>query len=569
MEKRWSVKKHDFDRVSSLANELGVVPLVAALLIDRGAEDPESARKFLHPSHSDLHDPYLLRGMDRSVSRIKEAIERRERILIWGDYDVDGTTGTALLRKAFRELGVETDFHIPDRFTEGYGLNIPALNEAARRGCRLVITVDCGTRSFEPIAWARANGLDVIITDHHLSDDEQSLPEAIAVINPKSVGCGYPDKELAGVGVALKLAQALLGERSDSERMNSFLEIAAIGTVADMMDLNGENRAIVTLGLRQLNRTRNIGLRALMEVADCTAEMSSVHIGFRIAPRINAAGRMDIGSSVVELLETKNIAEARRIAASLDSRNRERQRMQAYITERAFEEVLNYPNQEFMVVGGEGWHRGVIGLAASRLVEKFNRPAIVLSIENGVAHGSARGIRNFHVLDALASCSDIFDQFGGHAAAAGLKLKSSRIGELRERLNSFAATKLRGLDLLPVLDIDAVVTSETLSLEMLKQIACLEPFGIGNPKPVFLTSGLKVTREPLIMKERHLKFSLADRHGKYFEAVWWNGVERTSGRTFGHNSGIEVAYTADANEWQGKRRLQLVIEDIRSAGETR
>lgn len=564
MEKRWSIKKHDFDAVKALSDELDLAPLVAALLIVRGVGKPEAARRFLAPGFDDLHDPYLLRGMDDAVSRISEAISKREKILVWGDYDVDGTTGTVLLRKALRYLGALTEFHIPNRFSEGYGLNIPALRDAISRGCRLVITVDCGTRSFEALAWAKENGLDVIVTDHHLSDDDRSLPDAVAVLNPKSKGCGYPDKELAGVGVALKLAQALLDERADSARMNEFLEIAAIGTVADMMDLKGENRAIVTLGLRQLNKTKNIGLRALMEVADCTAEMNSLHIGFRIAPRINAAGRMDVGSSVVELLETDNIAEARRLAALLDSRNRERQRVQASITERAFDDVQANENEHFVVVGGTGWHRGVIGLAASRIVEKLNRPALVLSIENGVAHGSARGIRNFHLLDALTACGDLLEQFGGHAAAAGMKLDSSRIEELRRRINEYTAIKFIGMDLTPILEIDAVVSSETLSLALVEQLSCMEPFGIGNPRPVLLTRGLSLNREPIIMKERHLKFDLSDAQGKRFEAVWWNGVERSNGRTFVRDSGIEVAYTADVNTWMGNRRLQLVVEDLRS-----
>ncbi len=563
MEKRWSIRKHDFDAVSSLSNELGIAPLVAAILISRGHGDPQAARRFLAPDLSDLNDPYLLQGMPEAVSRIREAILNHEKILVWGDYDVDGTTGTVLLRKALRILGAETAFHIPNRFTEGYGLNIQALEEARSSGCSLVITVDCGTRSFEPLEWAKENGLDVIVTDHHLSDDEKGLPAAVAVVNPNSSGCRYPDKNLAGVGVALKLAQALLDEQADSARMNEFLEIAAIGTIADMMNLTGENRAIVSLGLRQLNRTKNFGLRALMEVADCTSEMNSLHIGFRIAPRINAAGRMDVGSSVVELLETEVIAEARRLAGILDSRNRERQRVQASITEKAFEETLEDENRHFVVVGGEGWHKGVIGLAASRIAEKLNRPAIVLSIENGVAHGSARGVRDFHVLEALTACDDLFHQFGGHAAAAGLKIDSNLIGELRDRLNGFASSRLKGLDLTPLLEIDAVVRTSTLGIELLDQLACLEPFGIGNPKPVLLTRDLLLVREPLIMKERHLKFTLADGEGTRFEAVWWNGVERSNGRTYTPGSGIEVAYTAEANTWQGRRRLQLIIEDLR------
>ncbi len=565
MAKKWNIRKHDYDKVSLLASSLDVTPLVAALLISRGFGEEESARRFINPSLADLNDPNRLKGIDAAVSRIREAVSNNEKILIWGDYDVDGTTGTVLLRKALACLGASTGFHIPNRFTEGYGPNREYLEKAKSDGYGLVITVDCGTRSFEPLAWAMDNGLDVIITDHHLSDPEKGLPRAVAVVNPNQEGCTYPDKQLAGVGVALKLAQALLGDGVSPALMNEFLEIAAIGTVADVMKLTGENRSIVSLGIRELVRTRNLGLRALMEISDCTSEMTSLHIGFRIAPRINAAGRMDVARHVVELLESSDTTLARRFAGILDSRNRDRQRMQQEITERALLEAMQLDDNRFVVVGGDGWHRGVIGLAASKIAERLNRPTIVLSIENGVAHGSARTVGDFHVLDALASCGELFDQFGGHAAAAGMKIESSRIDELRRRLNE-TARRIIGDDISePVIEVDAVVTSGTLCLEMLEQLACLEPFGVGNTKPVFVTRDLTVRRDPLVMKEKHLKFDLSDAAGKRFEAVWWDGVERSQEQTFTPGSGIEVAYTAETNTWQGQRRLQLVIEDVRTS----
>lgn len=562
MKKRWNIRKHDYDQVSALASQIGAAPLVAALLIARGYDQETNARRFLDPRLEDLNDPYLLRGMDAAVARVRSAITNDEKILIWGDYDVDGTTGTTLLRKALISLGGRTSFHIPNRFTEGYGLNKEYLEKAKGDGVGLVITVDCGIRSFEPLTWAHENGLDVIVTDHHLSDPERGVPPAAAVVNPNQAGCGYPDKQLAGVGVALKLAQALIGDGCHPEQMNEFLEVAAIGTVADVMKLTGENRSIVSLGLRELSRSRNHGLRALMEVSDCTSEMTSLHIGFRIAPRINAAGRMDVARHVVELLESTDPTSARRYAGILDSRNRERQRIQQEITERAMFEATQYPDHRFVVVAGDGWHRGVIGLAASKIAEKLNKPAIVLSIENGVAHGSARTVRGFHILDALADCSDVFVQFGGHAAAAGMQIESAKLDELRSRLNVFTAQVLGDSDITPILDIDAVVTPGTLSLGMLDQISCLEPFGVGNPKPVFVTRGLRLMRDPLVMKEKHLKFNLADADGKRFEAVWWDGVERSNGQTLRPGSSIELAYTAEANTWQGKRRLQLVVDDL-------
>lgn len=564
MDKRWVIQKHDHGRAAALAAELNVSPLVAALLIARGYETAELATRFLNPSYSDLHEPFLLKGMREAVERIFSAIEKGEKILIWGDYDVDGTTGTVLLRKTLKILGAETAFHVPNRFTEGYGINIPALEQAKADGCKLVISVDCGIRSFEPVAWAKDNGLDFIVTDHHISDPERGNPDALAVVNPNQPGCEYPDKHLAGVGVAFKLAHALLRERQKEDLVPAFLKITAIGTIADIMQLTGENRAIVALGLRDLPNTRNVGLKALMEVADCRSDMTSYHIGFRIAPRINAAGRMDVARHVVELFEAEEFGEARRLAAILDSRNRERQQVQQQITELALLETENLAGRKFVVVAGEGWHRGVIGLAASRIAERLHRPTIVLSMENGYAHGSARSIANYHLLNALESCPELFEQFGGHAAAAGMKIKCENIEALRDALNRYAEDSLTEDYLQPELRIDARISPQTLDLKLVDGLKLLEPFGAGNPKPVFVTNGLFVRGEPRVMKDKHLKLWLDDGSGRRFEVVWWDGVERSEGRTLTPGSRIEIAYTAEANVWQSSTRLQLVAEDIRS-----
>ena len=401
MEKRWTIRKHDADAVNKLAAELNIKPLVAALLISRGHDTAAKATEFLNPSPEHLHEPFLLKGMREAVDRIQKAIENKEKIMIWGDYDVDGTTGTVLLRKMLSLLGSDSTFHVPNRFTEGYGINIPALEQAQKDGVTLVISVDCGIRSFEPLEWARDHGLDVIVTDHHLSDEVRGNPPAVAVVNPNQPGCPYPDKHLAGVGVAFKLAHALLRESGLEVEVPSFLKIAAIGTVADVMNLTGENRAIVSLGLLDLPKTDNWGLKALMEIADCRSDMTSYHIGFRIGPRINAAGRMDVARHVVELFEAEDFAKARQIATLLDSRNRERQQVQQKITELALFETEGITEKHFVVVAGEGWHQGVIGLAASRIAEKLYRPTIVLSLKDGVGHGSARSIAGFHLLNAL------------------------------------------------------------------------------------------------------------------------------------------------------------------------
>jgi single-stranded-DNA-specific exonuclease len=563
MLKRWTIQKHDRSRAIEFGTMLGLSPLAAAILIARGHDTLEKAESFLNPCVEHLHDPLLLLDLEKACDRIVMALKSDEKVLIWGDYDVDGTTGTVLLRSVCKILGLRSGYHIPNRFTEGYGVNREALENARNDGYSLVITVDCGIRSFEPLEWARENGLDVIVTDHHLSDETNGNPPAFAVVNPNQPNCNYPDKHLAGVGVAFKLAHELLRRFGKETLINSFLKVAAIGTIADVMQLTGENRAIVALGLRDLPSTRNYGLKALMEVADCHNEMTSYHIGFRIAPRINAAGRMDVAKHVVELFEAETFDKARKIADLLDSKNRERQQIQQTITELALLGSKDIDTEQFVVVAGEGWHKGVIGLAASRIAELFHRPTIVLTVENGVASGSARSVSNFHLLNALESCGDLFEQFGGHAAAAGMKIKAENIALLREKLNEHCRQHLAEENRTPELYIDAEVSAQTLDLPLVDQISRFEPFGAGNPKPVFLTRDLVLKEEPFVMKQKHLKMFLVGSGGKRFEAVWWDGVRKLNGQTLKANTGIELAYSPEANHWQGNTRLQLVVEDLR------
>ena len=563
--KRWTIQKHNRADAAKLAESLKVSPLVAALLISRGYDTEESAAKFLDPSYKDLHEPYLLKDLKTAVERIFKAIENQEKILVWGDYDVDGTTGTVVLRKALEILGAKSAFHIPHRFTEGYGINISALEKAKERGFSLIISVDCGIRSFEPVAWAKENGLNFIITDHHLPDEAKGNPDALAVINPNQPDCKYPDKSLAGVGVAFKLVHALLREKDRENAVRGFLKVVAIGTIADVMKLTGENRAIVSLGLRDLPKAHNYGLKALMEVADCTGEMSSYDIGFRIAPRINAAGRMDAARYVVDLLETDDFDEARRLAEMLDKRNRERQQVQTDITKKAFLETSDIMEQNFVVVAGEDWHQGVIGLAASKISEKLYRPSIVISLKDGIGKGSARSISGYHLLNGLESCKELFESFGGHQAAAGMTIKSENIAELRRRMNAHVAENLSEEDLIPEVKIDAPVSSKTLNLDLIDELKQLAPFGMGNPKPKFVTENLFLTADPFVMKEKHLKLKFADKSGKPFEAVWWDGVEKSKDISLVPNGSFDLAYSPEANTWRGNTKLQLVVKDIRKS----
>src|SRR5882762_10054885 len=401
--KRWIVREHDPHRAAALADSLGVSPIVAALLVARGCADTATARKFLRPSPDQLHDPLLMLGMQEAVARLLRAIDGGEPILIYGDYDVDGTTGTAVLLRALRMLGATAGYHVPHRFTEGYGIRQDALEKAFGEGYKLVVSVDCGITAHEPLHWARANGLDIIVTDHHLPDKDEGAPPALAVLNPNQKGCEYPDKNLAGVGVAYKLIHALFRERGREAQAPGFLKMVAIGTVADVAKLVGENRAIVALGLSDLPRARNHGLRALIDIAGCgeDGEMTAYDLGFRIGPRINAAGRMDAARAVVELFDAKEKEEARRLAEHLDTRNRERMEVQREIFNRAVEEFEGGAERDAQthvaVIAGDGWHRGVIGLAASKIAERLNRPCVVISLDGDVGHEIGRAIEAYHL----------------------------------------------------------------------------------------------------------------------------------------------------------------------------
>jgi single-stranded-DNA-specific exonuclease len=570
--KRWIVCEHDSHQSQKLARALGLSEIIARLLVARGHSHEESARRFLYPSHDQLHDPLLMLDMRKATERLLRAIDRGEKILVYGDYDVDGTTGTVVLRKALHLLGAQTGYHVPHRFTEGYGIQQAALEKARADGYTLVVSVDCGIRAHEPLVWARANGLDVIVTDHHLPDEGEGTPPAYAVLNPNQRGCDYPDKNLAGVGVAFKLAHALLRERGREHMMGGFLKMVAIGTVADVARLVGENRTIVSLGLADLPRATNPGLRALMEVAGFTerSAMTAYDLGFRIGPRINAAGRMEAARSIIELFEATEMEEARRLAAHLDSLNRERQTVQSEITSRALAALSveeDAAAAHVAVVAGDGWHRGVIGIAASKVAERINRPCIVISLEEELGHGSARSIEAYHLLEGLTACADLFEKFGGHSHAAGLTIRRERIPELRRRLNEHAAGRLSDEDLLPVLHVDAELPAGALSLSLTEELKRLEPFGAGNPRPVFMTRGMRVVSEPRVLKERHLKMSVAGADARTHDAIWWNGVEETRGRTPRPNERIEIAYTVEPNTWQGVTRLQLCVQDIRKSDE--
>ena len=515
--------------VSALAAELGSAPALhlkddsklshtlARLLVLRGIDRAEHALRFLSPSLDHLHSPFLMSGMKAAVDRLEAAIERKEAILIYGDYDVDGTTAIVILKTAIELCGGAADFHVPHRIREGYGMQDDVIERAAAAGTRLIISVDTGIRAFSAAETAQRLGVDLIVTDHHLPGTD-GVPTALAVLNPNQPGCEYPCKALCGAGVAFKLAQALLERRLQDRNLpallQSFMKMVAIATVADAVPLTGENRVFARLGLDALRRAVNPGLKALLEVAQIPTSRppTSTEVAYRIAPRLNAAGRMDVARDVIELFSVKDSGRAREIAFRLDQLNTERQeaerRILLAIEERFAQEPL-LRDSYCVVIDGEGWHRGVIGITATRVVERYGRPALVVSHDQGEAHGSGRSIRSFHLLDALESCHDLFHRYGGHAHAVGFSLPSDRVADLRSHLDTYARARLTPADFEPILDVDARLTLQQVTPDLFRALEQLEPFGQGNLEPVFVSRGVRIMAPPRVLKDKHIKLKVA------------------------------------------------------------
>jgi len=564
----WEHLPCDEGAVSALEAALGLHPTVARLLCLRGFADPDLARQFLHPSLDQLHDPFKLTGMTAAVQRLEQAIGRRERIAIHGDYDVDGITSTVILRRALEMLGGDVVHFIPERLRDGYGLQPAAIERLHADGVSLIVSVDCGIRGIEAARRARELGVDLIITDHHEPDHE--LPVAVAVLNPKRHDCSYPDKYLAGVGVALKLVQALCGRAGRSKWLPAFVKIAAIGTLADVVPLVGENRVIARFGLESLSRgPHTVGLRALLDCCGLTGKtIDSYQVAFMLAPRVNAAGRMSTPDIATRLLLATDAAleqEARGLAQQLNDENLRRQQEEAELVTAAKKAIETDPAvgaHNVLVVGGAGWHRGVIGIAASKLVDTYHKPAIVLSIDGDVAHGSCRSIPDFDMLNALERCADLFVRFGGHRQAAGLTMEAARVPEFRQRINAWADEVLEPDQLRPRLRIDAPLPLNGITHDLVRGLDSLGPFGMGNPRPVFHASPVEIVDGPRTLKERHLKMTFSQQ-GRRFRAIAWRAAER-AGFLEKHRAGVNLAFSLDRNEYQGETYLELNVCDIRS-----
>jgi single-stranded-DNA-specific exonuclease len=565
-------------QLDRLQSETGENRILLRCLLNRGLTTAEEVRKFLAPEFiADLHSPFLLRDMEQAAERLRRAIHERERIMIVTDFDVDGTTSSVILSHTLRLLGASDliSCYIPDRFTEGYGLSRDIVERAASEGFQIIVTADIGIKSHAEARLARELGIDLIICDHHLPDGEDVPAEAFAVLCPKgSSGVDYPNKSLAACGVSLKLADALLTGREKRESiLASLAKLAAIGTIADMVDLSAsENRAIVAHGLQSLNqRSNNPGLRALLKLSHVNSPITAFDVGFRIGPRINAAGRIAHADSVLALFDAKTDDEAMKIAFKLDAMNAQRQHVQGLLLDKLKTSIESHSSvpesgpeldlDRVLVFAGaeaEGFHRGVIGIVCSKIVEMTGRPTFICSIdEKGIAHGSARSIKGFHLVEALDSISDTLVKYGGHPMAAGFAVAADKIDEMRYRLNRYAAEILSDDDLGRSLNADAEIALEDATVESARALARLEPHGIGNPQPLFLIRQAPL-RSVQRLKEKHLKL-LIGRERIEIEALWWNAAERLP--EFAGVNRISLMCRLEINKWGGREICQLRVID--------
>jgi len=554
---------HAADPARGLARDLDAPVAIGHALRHRGIETVEDARRYLEPSLDHLHDPSGLLGLDGAVERIRLALERRERIMVHGDYDVDGITATYLLCSVLADLGGAVEFRIPHRTRDGYGLSLAAIEDAHRRGCGLVITVDCGITALAAVVRAAELGIDVVITDHHEPLDE--LPAAAAVVNPHRSGCGYPFKSLAGVGVTFKLVEALLRGRGGLERAGEYLDVVAIGTIADVVPLVGENRVLARLGLERLNRAPRLGMQALIDVAGLTGRsIRCGQVAFVLAPRINAGGRMGNAEQGLRLLFARDGAEARAIAESLEEDNlRRRQYDEQALGEaaRMVEEELGWPDCCSIVLWSERWHPGVIGIVASRLVERYHRPTLLVALRDDVGRGSGRSLPGLDLNRVLGQCGDLLDAWGGHAFAAGLTVRREQLPALRERFEALVRARLAPGEGPRPLTVDAEVTLADCTLDLADWVDRMSPHGLGNAEPVFAASGLEVLEAAVVGAGRHVRLRLRDGTGTH-EAIGFGYGERAA--ELARAGRCDAAFVPARHEWQGAARVQLKLKGIRT-----
>lgn len=546
----------------ALAKALDIPPAIARVLVNRKLVTEEAARDFLFGDLEKLHDPYLMKGMDKAVARIGDAIARGEKILIFGDYDVDGVLSTVMLKKALTTLGAKADYFIPERLTDGYGIKDEHVRIPLERGASLVISVDCGIKSVEFTARAKEQGVDVIITDHHRPGE--SLPEAVAVLDPVLADSGYPDAGLAGVGVVFKLIQALLAKAGRSAGLTHYMKLVSIGTVADVAELKGENRLFVKSGLKGLRDVANPGLRSLIEACGLgRRKISEGDLGFRIGPRINAAGRMGMTDLAVRLFFADDPAETLALVQKLDDLNALRQKTEEKIFNEACERVEERgldKKYKCLVLGSPDWHRGVIGIVASKLKDRFNRPVLLFHYENGKAHGSGRSIPEVALIELLEDCKSHFLSYGGHRLAVGCTLPTDGLPAFKAALNPLADSRISDDDLKKKIKIDGPLEFSAVDDRFMATFALLVPFGVGNPKPLFMADNVEVVSEPQVLQGKHLKF-LARQDGRVLEALCWDKADWR--HVVRRGSRVSLAYSIMTSEYLGEQRTNLSIEDLR------
>jgi single-stranded-DNA-specific exonuclease len=553
------------EEACALAGELGIPLEIAQIMVNRGIREPETAHTFLFGELGKLHNPYLMKGMKEAVGRIKLAISQGEKIIVFGDYDVDGILSIVILRRALEHLGADVDYFIPDRLKYGYGIKEEFIDIVMERKAGLVISVDCGIKAVPFTRKAKAEGIDVIITDHHLPGE--TLPEAKAILNPVLENSGYPDKGLAGIGVVFKLIQALSEEEEMASQLAHYLKFVSIGTIADVSELKGENRLFVRNGLEDLGEESDAGLSSLLDICGLKGKKVSVgDVGFRIGPRINAAGRMGMADLAVRLFFSGSWEESLEIAACLDSLNTKRQKVQ----ERTYNQALNMiqsrgldKRYKFLILGCEEWHRGVVGIVASKLKDFFHRPVLLFTYEDEKACGSGRSISEFPIIECLDECKDLLSTYGGHSMAVGCVLPLEKMTIFKENVNAIADVRLSDEDLKRKITIDSKIEFSDISSDFLENYYRLSPFGMGNPTPVFLTKGAEVARQPQRIKGKHSKFLLKQK-GRFFEALGWDRVNWALEYQRGER--IDVVYSLQFSEYLGETKMSLSLEDIKRQG---
>lgn len=562
MNKKWQICECDKEKVENIKNKYNLNSLLATILVNKNIIDKEKIRLFLEPNRNDFYDPYLINDMDIATDRIIKAINNQEKVIIYGDYDVDGITSITVLKSFLKDVGLQASYYIPNRLEEGYGLNKDAINKIAEQGYTLMITVDCGITAIEEVEYANSLGIETIITDHHEPGEE--LPNALAVIDNKRKDSKYPFRELAGVGVAFKVSQALSQKLNlKEETYLKYLDIVCVGTISDIVPLVDENRVITKLGMLLVKQTKNLGLRSILNSSGYR-QINSMAISFGVAPRINACGRLGDAEEALKLLLSTDIYEVNELTNKLNEHNRQRQEIEKSISKEAIEKIENEKLNEnrTIVVGGKNWHHGVIGIVSSKITEKYFKPSILLSLEeNGIAKGSGRSIPGFDLHEALMKCEDLLDKFGGHSMAVGLTLKQENLSEFYKRFEYFAKeSKIE--EIVPIINVDAKIELSDINKKVIEDLKQLEPFGEANKMPIFALKNVKIDSIRSLSDGKHLKLTLREKN-QVISAIGFNIGNLVNEYKIGDR--IDIAGTLEINTYNGMESLQINIKDVKKS----